>query len=74
MAIKIRDLSVLAYTNGFTLWHYKSHVDTVDTIQEPGYFLDVFDIIKEGDMIMVTAVNGSCILAISSNATTMKVS
>jgi hypothetical protein len=24
MAFAIRNLSVLAYANGFTLWHYKS--------------------------------------------------
>ncbi len=27
MAFTIRDLSVLAYANGFTLWHYKTGND-----------------------------------------------
>ena len=32
MAFAIRNLSVLAYANGFTLWHYKSGKDSLDAI------------------------------------------
>ena len=32
MAFAIRNLSVLAYANGFTLWHYKSGRDRLDTV------------------------------------------
>ena len=31
MAFAIRNLSVLAYANGFTLWHYKSGSDRLQT-------------------------------------------
>ena len=30
MAFAIRNLSVLAYANGFTLWHYKAGKDRLD--------------------------------------------
>jgi hypothetical protein len=75
MSLVMRNLSILSYANGFTLWHYKSHLDTIKEVQEPEYFVDAGDTLREGDMIMVTAVNGSAILAISSsNNSTMKVS
>ncbi|MEJ0047609.1 MAG: hypothetical protein WDN04_16885 [Rhodospirillales bacterium] len=38
MAFAIRNLSVLAYANGFTLWHYKAGTDDQRSIGSPGYF------------------------------------
>ena len=35
MAFLARELSVLAYANGFTLWHYRTSADDLLT---PGYF------------------------------------
>ncbi len=48
MALKLNDLSVLAYANNFTLWHYK----TIDSaITGTGYFNNAADIMRVGDMI-----------------------
>lgn len=48
MAYKFRDLSVLAYANGFTLWHYT----TPDIIDDPGYFDPAADMLRRGDIII----------------------
>ena len=34
MAFAIRNLSVLAYANGFTLWHYKAGKDRLNQIEK----------------------------------------
>ncbi len=47
------ELSVLAYANGFTLWHYRSpHVE--EDILRPGYWTLALNLLREGDRIMVT--------------------
>ena len=54
MAFAIRDLSVLAYANGFTLWHYKTGKDSLDTVMEKNFFSDAHDMMAAGDMVMVS--------------------
>ena len=64
MAFTIRNLSVLAYANGFTFWHYKAGTETLDTVNRPGFFADAADMLAAGDMVMVSAADGgrlSCI-------------
>ncbi len=61
MAFKIRNLSVLAYANGFTLWHYKTSEDTLPVITLSNYFIDGYDMLSVGDMIMVTAFDGGSV-------------
>lgn len=51
MAFQSKDLSVLAYANGFTLWHYTS-VDLASDADSSGYFNDGADMLRVGDMIM----------------------
>ena len=55
MAFAIRNLSVLAYANGFTLWHYKAGRDRLDLVEKLDFFSDAADMLAEGDMMMVTA-------------------
>ncbi|WNK00114.1 hypothetical protein L2D14_01490 [Thalassospiraceae bacterium LMO-JJ14] len=50
MAFKSKDLSVLAYANGFTLWHYTT-VDTAAAVDTAGYFNDAADMLRVGDML-----------------------
>ena len=57
MAFAIRNLAVLAYANGFTLWHYKSGKDTLDGISGGNHLGDASDMLTAGDLIMVTAAN-----------------
>jgi hypothetical protein len=52
MSFSLRNLSVLAYANGFTLWHYKAPQDTMPDTE--GYFSDAADLMAAGDMVMLT--------------------
>jgi hypothetical protein len=49
MALKLSDLSVLAYANNFTLWHYKTEDSSVTTA---GYFNIAVDMMQVGDLII----------------------
>ena len=49
MAFLARELSVLAYANGFTLWHYRTGADDLLT---PGYFDSAQELLREGDQII----------------------
>ena len=51
MAFKSKDLSALAYANGFTLWHYPT-VDLAADVDNAGYFNTASDMLRVGDMIM----------------------
>jgi hypothetical protein len=66
MAFSIRNLSVLAYANGFTLWHYKSAGDPPGSVAEAGFFNAAGDMLACGDFVMVSASDGGrmmCVLA-----------
>lgn len=51
MSFKASDLSVLAYANNFTLWHYTS-VDDALTIEGAGYFNNAVDMLRANDLII----------------------
>jgi hypothetical protein len=65
MALAIRNLSVLAYANGFTLWHYKSGKDKLDSVSSGNYLADASDMLTAGDLLMVTAADGARILCVT---------
>lgn len=60
MKIQSKKLSVLAYSNGFTLWHYKTSVQEYDAkaFFEDGFFEPVIDILKPGDLIIFSCEDG----------------
>ena len=58
MSFAVRNLSVLAYANGFTLWHYKPDTDPLPSVAEPGYFDEAIDMLASGDMVLVSARDG----------------
>lgn len=67
MAFVSKDLSVLSYANGFTLWHYTTAAAVVDSAD---YFNDAAYMLRVGDMI-VTNFNerlDACILLVTNNA------
>jgi len=64
MAFSIRNLSVLAYANGFTLWHYKAAADDQNSIGAAGYFNDAGDVLTAGDMVLVAATDSGRILCV----------
>lgn len=49
MSLKLSDLSVLAYANNFTLWHYKTADDAVTTAN---YFDNAADMMNVNDLII----------------------
>lgn len=51
MAYASKDLSVLAYANGFTLWHYTS-ADVAAAVDTAGYFNAAADMLRVGDIIV----------------------
>jgi len=51
MAYQSKDLSVLAYANGFTLWHYTTP-DTGADVDTAGYFNAAAHMVRVGDMIL----------------------
>jgi hypothetical protein len=65
MAFAVRDLSVLAYANGFTLWHYKAGDDALASVGTSGFFDTAADILASGDMMMVSAADGARLLAMA---------
>lgn len=54
MAYASKELSVLAYANGFTLWHYITPDNAADVGTE-GYFNSASDMLRVADMIMLNA-------------------
>lgn len=57
MAYKSSGLSVLAYANGFTLWHYGTR-DTATEAGAPNYFNAAADMLRAGDMILANVDTG----------------
>lgn len=71
MAFLSKDLSVLAYANGFTLWHYAT-ADAAASVDSAGYFNAASDMIRTGDMILANTATGgtmvSGVFVVASNA------
>lgn len=65
MAFAVRNLSVLAYANGFTLWHYKAGDDALASVGGRGFFDSAADMLASGDMLMVSAADGARVLAVA---------
>jgi hypothetical protein len=57
MAYLSKDLSVLAYANGFTLWHYLT-ADSAAAVDAPGYFNAACDMLRPGDIIIANLDTG----------------
>jgi hypothetical protein len=69
MAFDRNNLSVLAYANGFTLWHYKS-ADIATDVDGAGYFNSANEMVRVGDMILANVGNGAShgIFVVNANA------
>jgi hypothetical protein len=68
MAFSLRNLSVLAYANGFTLWHYKAGDAALAAVHAPGFFAAAEDMLATGDMLMISAADGAGILCVAPSA------
>jgi len=65
MAFSVRNLSVLAYANGFTLWHYKAGSDVLEQVAGRGFFAAASDMLTAGDIMMVSATDGAQLLCVT---------
>ena len=65
MSFSIRNLSVLAYAQGFTLWHYTIRGGALADAGPSGYVDDAIGMLASGDMLMVTATDGGRILFVT---------
>ena len=54
----LSNLSVLAYANKFTLWHYKTE-DKLSTLLEGNYFGAAEAMVEEGDLIIARTSYGT---------------
>lgn len=64
MSFTLRNLSVLAYANGFTLWHYKAGRDGLEAVDRRNFFAEANDLLAAGDIVMATGDAGARIGAI----------
>jgi len=58
----IRNLSVLSYAQGYTAWHYRGEALPLATALSPGFFSPAYDMMKQGDTIMVSTQSGGALL------------
>ncbi len=64
MAFQNKNLSVIAYANGFTLWHYSAR-ETLSQISANGYFNGVKTLMNVGDIIIINASDTTAIKKIN---------
>lgn len=57
MAFQNRNFNVIAYANGFTLWHYSSSNNTLAEIETDGYFNPIYTLCNVGDIIIINATD-----------------
>jgi hypothetical protein len=77
MAFASNNLSVLAYANGFTLWHYRT-TDANTTVDTTGYFNAAINMLRVGDMILSNSgasgsVNNGVYVVITNDGTNVDV-
>jgi len=65
MEFAIRNLSVLAYAQGFTLWHYKAAGYPLAQAEAPGFFSPAADMLAGGDMLLVSAADGGRVMFVT---------
>jgi hypothetical protein len=64
MAFQNKNLSVIAYANGFTIWHYAAN-ETKAIITAAGYFNPVKTLMNIGDIVIVNASDGTAMRAVT---------
>ena len=67
MAFQNKNLSVIAYANGFTLWHYASE-EKLNVVTTAGYFNSVKTLMNTGDVIIINASDNTSIKKVSATA------
>eukprot|EP01037_Dinobryon_pediforme_P001988 gene1988-2024_t len=70
MAFTLRNLSVLAYAQGFTLWHYKHLGKCLADVGKAQFFDLASAMLASGDMILISAKDGGrcAVVSVAGNA------
>lgn len=66
MAFRNRDMSVIAYANGFTLWHYSTQDSFADIENDNKYFMPVATLMAVGDIIIFNCADFTGMRAVKS--------
>ncbi len=64
-SFEAHNLSVLAYAQGFTLWHYRAPDIRLGTIAADGFLESAEDMMAPGDMVLVSAGDGGRVLYVT---------
>ena len=64
MAFQNKNLSVIAYANGFTLWHYAAD-ENLAVVTGAGYFNGVKTLMNTGDIVIINAADNTAIRSVS---------
>ncbi|MDR0803716.1 MAG: hypothetical protein LBO08_01325 [Rickettsiales bacterium] len=67
-----KNLSVIAYANGFTLWHYSSH-DKMDALCCDGFFNTMKSLMNGGDIIIICGLDDTALFKITDAAPAVKI-
>ena len=59
MSVQIRNLSVLAYAQGFTHWHYKLLEHTLAEALSPGYWDTAHSVFGQYDIVLISGADGA---------------
>ena len=73
MAFQNKNLSVIAYANGFTLWHYASTDEAIAAISASGYFDGVKTLMNTGDIVIINASDKTAIKSVKVAGNTVTV-
>jgi hypothetical protein len=73
MAFLVRNLSVLAYANGFTLWHYKAGQDEIAAVAKPEFFASAGDMLAAGDLMMISGAEGARIMSVGTGPNDVRI-
>jgi hypothetical protein len=60
MAFKSANLTVIAYANGWTMWHYSNN-EMLEDIEKDHYFDKVWHLGNTGDIIVLNGKDGTAI-------------
>lgn len=52
--MKNKSLTVIAYANGFTIWHYTCTDESLEQVLHDGFFYPISHLCANGDIIYIT--------------------
>lgn len=68
-----KNMSVIAYANGFTLWQYKT-TDPLEDVEECyDYFGKIKTLMAIGDIVIINARDGTAIRAVTELSPSVKI-